>query len=174
MRDPYKVKTIVNHTNFPPFFIARKLWGYILGLYLLLLILDVFLGKSYSTHWPTRKRYLYLWVLPTLLLLLLLDAGGLILIFEKLPTPSEWRGKYYGFHYYSDGQSGLVIQAVGPNQRRDLEDLSVVPLGEAQEAERKQFLASYTYDPTNGVVSNGDIFLVRAPESSPSSKADVN
>ncbi|MEN6626968.1 MAG: hypothetical protein ABFD69_12155 [Candidatus Sumerlaeia bacterium] len=64
----------------------------------------------------------------------------------------------FAYRYRTDGKTGFVLQAAGVNEKRDLEDLGKTPLANPDAA--NQFLLPYTYDPTNGIGSAGDIFHI--------------
>ncbi|MEN6626967.1 MAG: type II secretion system protein [Candidatus Sumerlaeia bacterium] len=70
---------------------------------------------------------------------------------ELAATPAPEYG------YWTDGRH-YVLQGVGVNEKPDLADLSRVPMASRDAALR--FLAAYSYDPTNGTATPGDIFRV--------------
>jgi hypothetical protein len=76
--------------------------------------------------------------------------------------PDQLAGKYLGFNYYTDGRSGWILQAVGVDEKRNLLEFNEKML--KFEPESNSILAPYTYDPSNGIVSAGDIFRVNTRE----------
>lgn len=67
----------------------------------------------------------------------------------------ENRNKSKSYYYYTDSSTGWILQSVGPNFVRDLTDLSTAPLVASGSVDE---LIPYTYDPTNGTISGGDVF----------------
>lgn len=84
---------------------------------------------------------------------------------ENLPrniVRKEWRGGYLGYHYYTDGRNGCVLQSVGPNHVRDLKELEQVLFSPEFEDSLPPIVQQHMYDPTNGTDSAGDLFEYRA------------
>jgi hypothetical protein len=83
--------------------------------------------------------------------------GGII---QNRP-PKQWKGKYSGFYCIADAKGRFVVQGIGPDLRRDFTsssaELSENPTTETVELR----FCPYTYDPTNGSISNGDMFVTR-------------
>lgn len=70
----------------------------------------------------------------------------------------QWKDRYLGFHYFSDGHNHWVLQSVGPDGRLDFHNLD--KLAKDAKADR-EILQGNTYDPSNGIQSAGDIFRNR-------------
>jgi hypothetical protein len=71
----------------------------------------------------------------------------------------EWRDRPQGFFYWSDGESGWLLQSLGPDGEQILIDLSQLT-AEGSCEERMIRLSPVSYDPTNGNASSGDIFRI--------------
>jgi prepilin-type N-terminal cleavage/methylation domain-containing protein len=71
--------------------------------------------------------------------------------------PEQWRGKYSGYTYFADGSGRTVLQGIGPDLVADLASAEAVFADGATTESIQSALAPFSYDPTNGTVSPGDI-----------------
>jgi hypothetical protein len=106
--------------------------------------------------------YIPLVVVTTLLVYLI----GIAAIGKK--TPIDERKPY---QYATDGNSTWILQSTGPDADYDLDLVALFPHDEynnqllsLDEDEFETKIQEYSYDPTNGTYSNGDILRTR-PES---------
>ncbi len=95
-----------------------------------------------------------------------LSVGQLAPWFEKSELP---RGQIYSsFHYWTDGSQGYVLQGNGIDGQRTLLDLKQVRFDEGSAADVLRPLSGWTYDPTNGTSSAGDVFRAGLASPGPS------
>jgi hypothetical protein len=75
---------------------------------------------------------------------------------------TNWQENIWDLTIYADGRSGWILQAVGVDEKKNLLEFNEKML--KSEAESNSILAPYIYDPSNGIVSAGDIFRVNTRE----------
>lgn len=63
------------------------------------------------------------------------------------------------YAYFTD-RSGWIIFSAGPNQKYEITDPGKVYSGAASEAGQVEALIPYTYDPSNGTYSPGDVWSI--------------
>ncbi len=68
------------------------------------------------------------------------------------------------FYYATDGRRLWVLQSVGPDGIRELESLAAIVSEEGSRIALIEQLAPAKFDPTNGLISSGDLFRVAEPE----------
>lgn len=71
----------------------------------------------------------------------------------------EWKDKDRGFRYYTDGNGWIVI-SVGPDGDYDFDPVKYYNSSIIQPSYELLCIA-VTYDPTNGTISNGDVYRVK-------------
>ena len=65
----------------------------------------------------------------------------------------EWADRPHELGYFTDGRDGFILHSLGPDGRLDLPDLK-------QALAQPEIIKPHRYDPTNGMVSPGDIIRI--------------
>ncbi len=164
--DYLKKYRIVHRTNWVRYGIVNY-GDWIFFLSVSLLVVMIFILKN-----TENKRYqimleLIMYVLVVFIFFALSAGWGLIDEYKSVKVyqePESWKSDYLFYHYATDGSTWWVIQSVGPNGVRELENLSEHTKLFSSIAEQgciPDELLPYTYDPTNGAISAGDIWRVK-------------
>jgi hypothetical protein len=80
---------------------------------------------------------------------------------ERVTRNPHFASQRKDLNYWSDGKTGWVLQSVGPDMTRSLDNLTSLPLDGARRTDAYRSIIDQVYDPTNGVVSPGDLLLFK-------------
>ena len=161
--DPHKMKYEIRYSNVFSYFFSKYGLFYLIVNILILFEIIRYCIKKHTLPKLFIKVAIFM-IIPFIIIMAILAYQHVSKSMMHMPevhelrSYSDWKNKYQGFHYYTDGSKGWILQSVGPNQTRDFFDLDKMSYDSVETTYGAPPYINYVYDSTNGTNSFGDTF----------------